>query len=494
MSTTIRTSRWDLLCVFLVILLPRAAFGDDRPNVLWIIVEDMSTPFGCYGEKDITTPNVDRLAADGVRFTSAFVTAPVCSAARSALITGMYQTSIGAHHHRSGRGAAKIHLPKHVKLVPRLFKEAGYWTCNLSKARMARSAKARNRRARGLGKTDYNFVWDKESTYDGNDWTERGEEQPFFAQIQLRGGKGRTERSPRPVDWQKVTLPPYYPRDPVILKDWAHYLNAAINTDEEVGRIVKRLKDEGIYDNTYIFFITDHGISHARGKQFLYEEGIRIPFVVTGPGIQRGTVRDDLIIHIDMAATSLALAGIAVPDYMESRDILAKDYVKRQWIVSARDRCDETVERLRCVRTDRYKYIRNGFPERPYLQPNRYKDNKPIIQAMRRLHREGKLNSDQALIMRTQRPEEELYDLESDPYELRNLAGAGEHEKLLAGLRRKLDHWIEKTGDQGQRAEPAEMYDSDMAVYRQAGGKGSDRARQLEQNIAQMKRWAAEGK
>ncbi len=195
-----------------------------------------------------------------------------------------------------------------------------------------------------------------------------------------------------------------------------------------------------------------------------------------------------------MAATSLALAGIAVPDYMESRDIFAKDYVKRQWIVSARDRCDETVERLRCVRTDRYKYIRNGFPERPYLQPNRYKDNKPIIQAMRCLHREGKLNSDQALIMRVRRPEEELYDLERDPYELRNLAGAGEHEKLLADLRRKLDLWIEKTGDQGQRAESAEMYDSDMAVYRQGGGKGSDRARQLEQNIAQMKRWAADGK
>ena len=169
-------------------------------------------------------------------------------------------------------------------------------------------------------------MWDKESTYDGNDWTERGEDQAFFAQIQRRGGKGRTERSPRPVDWRKVTLPPYYPRDPVILKDWAHYLNAAINTDEEVGRIVKRLKDEGIYGNTYIFFITDHGISHARGKQFLYEEGIRIPFVVTGPGIQRGTVRDDLIIHIDMAATSLALAGIPVPDYMESRDIFAEDF------------------------------------------------------------------------------------------------------------------------------------------------------------------------
>lgn len=491
MYATRRSHLIWLFCLLLAAFGPRDAFGDDRPNIVWIIVEDMSTPFGCYGEKDITTPNVDRLAADGVRFTRAFVTAPVCSAARSALITGMYQTSIGAHHHRSGRGAEKIHLPKHVKLVPRMFKEAGYWTCNLSKARIANP---RNRRARRLGKTDYNFEWDQASTYDGSDWAERGKDQPFFAQIQLSGGKGRTDRSARPVDWQTVTLPPYYPRDPVILKDWARYLNAAVNTDEAVGRIVERLKDEGIYENTYVFFITDHGISHARGKQFLYEEGIRIPFIVTGPGIERGAVRDDLIIHIDMAAASLALAGMPVPSYMEGKDIFARDYSKREWIVSARDRCDETVERLRCVRTPRYKYIRNGFPERPYLQPNRYKDNKPIIQTMRRLDREGKLDRHQALIMRTKRPEEELYDLQSDPYELRNLAGDPKSAKLLADLRGKLDQWIKTTGDHGQRMESSSMYDSDMAVYRRPGGKGADRVKQIEQNIARMKSWAAAGK
>ena len=467
---------------------PNRQLENNRPNIVWIIVEDMSTPFGCYGEKDITTPNIDRLVANGVKFTRAFVTAPVCSAARSALITGMYQTTIGAHHHRSGRGAEKIHLPEHVKLIPELFKEAGYWTCNLSKARFTNP---RSRRGRGPGKTDYNFEWDTKRTYDGFDWTGRKPGQPFFAQVQLRGGKGRTDKSPRPVDWRRVTLPPYYPRDPVILKDWARYLNAAINTDEEVGRVVKRLKDEGVYDNTYIFFITDHGISHARGKQFLYEEGIRIPFIVTGPKVEAGTVRDDLIVHIDMAATSLALAGIPVPEYMEARDIFAGAYKRRQWIVAARDRCDETVERLRCVRTARYKYIRNGFPQRPYLQPNRYKDNKAIIQAMRRLYKEGKLNRDQALIMARARPEEELYDLESDPDELHNLAGEARHAEVLADLRSKLDGWIKATGDQGQRPEPAAMYDSDMAVYMSPGRKGPDVIRR---NIALMKRWAAEGK
>lgn len=458
-----------------------------RPNIVWIIVEDMSPNFGCYGETTIRTPHVDRLAAEGVRFESAFVTCPVCSPSRSALITGMYQTTIGAHHHRSGRGTEKIHLPPATPLVPVLFQQAGYFTCN----------GYFNRRKNRPGKTDYNFEWDK-SIYDGTDWSGRKTGQPFFAQIQLAGGKGRTKNTPKPVDPADVKLPPHYPDDPVIRDDWAQYLNAAMNTDIQVGQIVKRLEDEGILGNTYIFFLTDHGISHARGKQFLYDEGIRVPLIVRGPALKAGTVRDDLVVHIDMAATSLGLAGIPVPESMEARDLFATDFQAREYIVSARDRCDETVDRIRCIRTDRYKYIRNFYPRRPHLQPCAYKDKKEILVALRRLHREGKLNRDQLLIFAEERAPEELYDLKNDPYELHNLAGDPAHQDTLARLRRTLNKWIEKTGDRGTKPEPMAMYDSDMKVYvdgiRNRGGEWIKHAKRIEDNIALMKRWAAEGK
>jgi arylsulfatase A-like enzyme len=464
------------------------AKNKNKPNIVWIIVEDMSCHFGCYGETSIRTPNVDRLAAEGVKFDKAFITAPVCSPCRSALITGMYQTSIGAHQHRSGRGTEKIHLPSKIQLVPTLFQEAGYYTCN---------GFIDNRRKRP-GKTDYNFEYDK-AVYNGTDWADRKPGQPFFAQIQLAGGKGRTKKTPKPMDPAGVKLPPYYPDDPVIRDDWAQYLNAAMNTDIQAGKIVQRLKDEGIYDNTYIFFLTDHGISHARGKQFLYDEGIHVPLIIRGPGLKAGTVREDLVVHIDMAATSLALAGIAIPEWMEAKNILADDYQRREYIVSARDRCDETVDRIRCVRTDRYKYICNFYPNRPYLQPCAYKDKKEILKALRRLHKEGKLNRDQELIFAERRPKEELYDLQKDPWELHNLAYDSSHRRIVRNMRVILDKWIRETNDRGRHPEPKVMYDSDMKVYvdgirNRGGDEWIEHARLIERNIALMKKWQAEGK
>ncbi|MFO0909030.1 MAG: sulfatase-like hydrolase/transferase [Isosphaeraceae bacterium] len=156
----------------------------DRPNIVWIVVDDMSAHFSCYGETLIQTPNVDRLAREGVQFTKAFTTAPVCSPCRSALITGCYQTTIGAHHHRSGRGDIKIQLPKGVVPVPALFQQAGYYTCIGGPLV----------RGKNLGKTDYNFEWDP-SIYDGNDWAGRKPGQPFFMQVQLHGGKYRGQQS-----------------------------------------------------------------------------------------------------------------------------------------------------------------------------------------------------------------------------------------------------------------------------------------------------------
>ena len=480
---------------------PALSADIQRPNILWFVVDDMSAHFSCYGEARIETPHIDRLAREGTKFTHAFTTAPVCSSCRSALITGMYQTTIGAHHHRSGRGAQQIELPKGVVPVPVLFQRAGYYTCigsGLPEGAGSGKARANTR----LGKTDYNFDWDP-TMYDSSDWQGRNARQPFFMQVQLAGGKlrgGTTESAVRlsqrahsefgrSLEPEAVQLPPYYPRDPVLLTDWVAYLDACRFTDQHVGKVVDRLEREGLLDQTLILFITDHGISHARGKQFLYDEGTHIPFLVRGPGIAAGAVRNDLIEQIDGAAISLAAAGIELPTPMQARNVFAKQYAEREAVFAARDRCDETVERLRSVRTGRWLYIRNGYPARPHLQPNAYKDQKSIVQRLRQLHDEGKLDElqDRLLFLPT-RPAEELYAWTEDRYQVRNLADDPSHQHTLTEMRRRLDRWIVDTQDLGQEPESAAMYDSDMAIYL---GKGNPA---VEKNIRLMKQWAAEGK
>ena len=421
-----------------------------RPNIIWIVVEDASPHIGCYGETTIQTPNLDRMASRGVKFTKAFVTCPVCSPSRSAMVTGMYQTTLGAHNHRSqaaagkGGGTPAFHesyqLP--IKSIPRLFKDAGYFTCN----------SATGKHKSKFGKTDYNFIWER-SDYDGADWAGRSPGQPFFAQIQLRGGKNRSTK--HNTDPASVILPSYYPDHPVLRKDWAAYLNSWIQTDLEVAQILKRIRQEGISDSTAVFFWTDHGVSHARGKQFLYDEGIHVPLLVHLPGKRLGgTVRSDLVTQIDIAATSLAMAGITVPGHVQGVDVFHPGYQPRKMIFSARDRCDETVEIQRCVRTSRYKYIRNFLPHLPHLQPNQYKDGKTIIQTIRSLYAAEKLNELQSQVLTTPRPAEELYDLQTDPGETVNLASDKPHHGTLKQLRSALYDWMVSSRDLGLIPEP----------------------------------------
>ena len=489
-------SRFLLFAI--VIFLPMADLGasekpnTQKPNIIWVVIEDMSAHFSSYSETTIQTPHIDSLAAEGVKFTNAYVTAPVCSTCRSALITGMYQTSIGAHHHRSGRGELKIQLPSHVKLIPEYFQEAGYWTCNMGTPNGSPK----------LGKTDYNFEWD-EAVYNGSDWADRKPAQPFFAQIQLHGGKLRSgknwqqrvnEKLGSATDPADVKLPPYYPDDKVLREDWAAYLDTVRWTDHEVGELIARLKKEQILDETYIFLITDHGISHARGKQFCYQEGMHIPLIVHGPGLFGNVVRDDVVLQIDMAASSMGFAGIEIPDYLQSKNLFADDYRARDYVVSARDRCDETVDRIRGVTNGRFKYIRNFHHERPYLQPNAYKDAKPILIRLNELADAGKLNKHQMLQMADSRPKEELYDMQNDPWELKNLAGDPYYSDMLERMRGNLHEWIETTGDLGAQPE-GKMYDSDMAVYLNTiKRRHPDRADIIQRNIDQMKAWEAAGK
>ena len=428
-----------LAAIFLCVNLARPA----PINIVWIVIEDASPHIGCYGETLIKTPNIDKLAQEGIRFTKAFVTSPVCSSSRSAMVSGMYQTTLGTHNHRSqtssgkGSGNAKYYdsyrIPKGIKLIPEIFRDAGYFVTNKSK-------------------TDYNFIPNRQ-LYNGSDWRKAPAEQPIFAQFQLKGGKNRKAKSQANPD--KVVLPPYYPDHAVLRQDWAKYLDSWVKTDEEVGEILTDLEKAGRLDSTAVFLWTDHGVSHLRGKQFLYEEGIRVPLVIRLPKKKlAGTVREDLIEHIDIAASSLKLAGLPIPENIQGRDFLATNYTPRKHVFAARDRCDETVDILRCVRDSRYKYIRNFMSHVPHAQPSQYKDSKKIVQVIRDLHREGKLNEQQSRPFTSRRPPEELYDLQSDPHELINLATDSKHRHRLTKMRKTLYQRMTETRDMGLIPEP----------------------------------------
>jgi arylsulfatase A-like enzyme len=384
-----------------------------------------------------------------VRFARAFVTCPVCSPSRSALIAGMYQTTFGSHNHRSSSddpkaGGNKEYLesyrvPEALKLIPELFAAAGYEVLN-----------------GGKGKEDYNFVARGE-LYSGTDWSQRQgtSARPFFAQVQLHGGKARNAQVAHPTDPARVVLPPYYPDDPLIRRDWATYLDSWVKADEDAGKVLDRLEHDGLAASTVVFFFTDHGISHVRGKQFLYDEGIRVPLLVRFPDRRSaGTVRNDLVSLLDVAATSLDLAGIPIPATVQGRSLFAPGFEPRERVYSARDRCDETVDLIRSVRTERYKYIRNFMPYVSHAQPNRYKDGKEIMKRMRALNDEGKLTELQARIFAPTRPAEELYDLKADAYETVNLAGDPKHQKVLAELRADLARWMIASRDLGLIPEP----------------------------------------
>ena len=468
-----------------------------RLNIVWILVDDMSPDLRCYGNPVIDTPHLDRLAAGGVRFTAAFTTGPICSISRSALITGCYQTHIGCQNHRSGSARHPIRLPGDVTTVPRLLRDSGYHVTNLSLDDFLKQDGAV-----GVAKTDYNFVWDPASTYETRHWAGRRPGQPFFAQVQLLGGKRRGEAPGR--DWPtrvKATLgsvtptnafrlPPGIPEDPILREDWAQYLDTVRYVDWEVGKIITRLREAGELDRTVLIFWSDHGISHVRHKQFLYDGGIQIPLIINGPGFAPGQVRKDLVEHIDIAPTTLRLAGLNPPSWMQAKAL--QDYDSpRSFVFSARDRADETVDRIRAVRSDRFKYIRNYYPTRPYRQPNRYMDDKAIVQTLRRLHAAGALKPEEGLVMADSRPREEFYDLASDPFELRNVATDLRYEKELSRHRQALADWIRRTGDRGREPEPEAVYLGYVRDDRPEAGGGQRRGR-FEENVELMLRWNRE--
>lgn len=432
-----------------------------KPNILWIMVEDLNPVFSCYGETINPTPTLDNLAANGILFKNAYTPAPVCSAARSAFITSTMPTTFGLHNHHSSRTVEDaIFLPEGVKTIPEVFKENGYYTFN-------------------HGKDDYNFIYDRKKLYHddvetdfwytfsgGGNWLEKlSPDQPFFGQIQLEGGKlglvqvyDKTKEKITPIDRSLVQLPPYYPNIPSVHEDFARHYDAARATDLEVEEIMNQLKEKGLLNNTYVFFFADHGYKGIRHKQFLYDGGIQIPLIMAYFGedsqIKQKTVREDLVSGIDIGTTSLSLAGLEIPIYMEGQNMLDSNF-KRDFIIATRDRCDFSIDRIRAVRTDKFKYIKNYMPYRSYTQPA-YRDRRAEFVDIKKMFEEGKLNDVQAKYWLPTKPEEELYNLENDPYEINNLAYDSNFNNELEKLRGILNNWTETYGDKG--SEPQNLY------------------------------------
>ena len=402
-----------------------------RPNILWIVADDLGTDIGCYGNETIHTPHLDQLAKEGTLYENLHTTTAVCSPSRSGLITGMYPVSIDCHQHRT---PFKQDLPDGIKPVTEYFKDAGYFVSNGSYRETTRK-----------GKTDYNFKHHFDSLYDGTHWRQRGEGQPFFSQIQIFiPHRPFYADSLNPIDPAGVSLPPYYVDHPLARKDWAMYLETIQLVDVEVGKILKALETDGLADNTVVFFFGDQGRPHMRAKQFLYDPGTNTPLIIRWPdGKGAGEVSPQLVSNIDLAAASLALGGIGIPGNMQGRNFLDGNQPLRKFLATMRDRRDETVDRIRAIRTDDFKYIRNFYPDRPYTQFNAYKKFRyPVLTLMEILYRKGALNEIQSRFMSDVRPPEELYDLKNDPYEIHNLADDPSYGRELQELKNKMDEWL----------------------------------------------------
>ena len=417
-----------------------------KPNILWIYAEDTSPWMGCYGD-DVNvdaTPNIDAIAEAGVRFNRAYVPAPVCSATRSAMIIGQSAIRFGAHQHRSSRTPkTRIQLPQNYKLLPELLSEQGYTTFN-------------------FGKADYNFAWNQGKTYNHKlkkrtDFSGLVNKQPFFGQIQLRGGKNNTENINKEikVDPNNVAVPADYPNNKIFKEVVAQHYEAIRVDDNIIGKIIQQLKDTGLYKNTIVVYFSDHGANNLlRHKQMLTEGGLHVPFVVMGPNkyVPNGRVRNDLVNMLDLSATTLSWAGVDVPNWYEGKNLFSKNFTPRSFVAAHKDRLDHTIDRVRTVRTENYRYVRNYKLDRIFLQPQ-YRDSKNFTKDLHHLYNSGRLSKVHKEIYFGERPSEELYNVSKDPAMIYNLVGNPTFRLELERHRKLLDEWL-AVGDMGSEAEP----------------------------------------
>lgn len=443
-------------------------------NILWLVCEDMGAYIPPFGDSTIQTPNLSRLASEGVLYPNLYSTSGVCAPSRFAIITGMYPSGAGANHMRtssypkvSGEPPYEAVPPPQVKMFSELLREAGYYCSNNNKK-------------------DYQFkapvtAWDESSSH--AHWRNRAPNQPFFSIFNfvtthesglfepygIRKGEFRFykagDRSVKPAAWDaktsgdetpvhvskdtKFPVPPYLPDNEVIQRDmWKMYNNIA-EMDKQLGVILEQLEADNLLDKTIIFFYADHGGPLPRQKRLIYDSGLNAPLIIRFPNKENaGTIDDQLISFVDMAPTMLALAQQTLPDYLQGRAFLNNSQPKRKYIHAAADRFDEVTDVIRAVRDERFKYVRNYRPQQSYYLPLSYRERIPTMKELLRLRDNGQLNEIQAQWFRPQKDSLELFDCLSDPYELHNLANDPKYSNKLKELSEEMDRWLRKIGDQ----------------------------------------------
>lgn len=459
---------------FLTLVSSMGAFSQpSRPNILWITGENFSNDLACYGQENVETPHLDALAEQGIRYTNAFSTSPVCAPSRSCFMLGMYQTTTDTHHMRSHRDD-DFKLPPGIRPLTHRLKEVGYTTGNITHI---------DGEEMGTGKLDLNFVNEGE-LYDTKTWEDLVGKEPFFAHINMPEAEydiyDRKSAEKERVVWvgeewhpqvateENVTPPPYYPDHPIARQEWARYLNSLSGVDIRVGKILDRLRADGVDDNTIVIFFSDNGRLTARGIHWPFDQGLRVPVIVRDAknfpilteSEKPGVVSDRVVSLLDLTATTLAIAGIERPAGMQSRVFLgAEADPPRTYAFAARDRIDETVVRMRSVHDSRFHYIRNYTPGAGFETLNRYKEKCFLVKPlMRKLKAEGKLTGP-ALELMKPFPDEMLFDVREDPHEINNLAQSTDpmHVDALKRLRAALDTWMVETGDRGHIPEPPEV-------------------------------------
>ena len=422
-----------------------------RPNILWITCEDISPNLGIYGDSQAHTPNLDRLAKEGVWYTHAFASAPVCAVARSGIITGMYASSLGSQHMR-----CEGKLPNELSTYPEYLRAAGYYCTN-------------NR------KTDYNLDFDDDDIWDDSSnkahWRNRpSSDQPFFAVFNFVGThesrvndvkRHREAIANLPKELTKtpnqIQLPPYFPDTDTTRALWTRYYNNIAAFDLQVGELIKALEDDQLRDNTIIIFYSDHGAGVPRHKRWLYDSGIQVPWIVFVPEQYQtwlphpiGQATDELVSFIDLAPTALNLAGIAIPEYMEGRPFLGPNLPpQRDYIYATRDRMDERYDMQRAVRDQEFKYIRYYEDYKPFCQYMNTPEKGEIMKEIRRAFQQEFLPKEGMHIMESSKPKEALYFLPNDPYELQNLAESPQYQDKLEEMRKAHASWSNQTKDTG---------------------------------------------
>ena len=435
------------------------------PNIILLVSEDNSPFLGCYGDSIANTPNLDQFAKESIKYNNAFANAPVCAPSRSTIISGMYATSMGTQHMRS-----KNPSPQFMKFFPYYLKKAGYFTSNRVKK-------------------DYNTI-DQDSVWDVSDWwgwkdalKGRAKDQPFFimyntwmsheSKIHPDGDNynyfmgtmnahnvdstlAKQWWNEAKFDTNSILLPSYHPPTTEMKKDWAKYYECIELMDREMGVVLNKIKEEGYWDNTFIFYFSDHGGVLARSKRYVFDSGLQVLFLLHVPKkyvnlmkSDNGSESNKIISFVDLAPTLLSLAGIKIPKYMEGKSILfSQKETEHDYSFGFRGRMDERYDLVRTVRDKKYRYIRNYMPQRIYGGKIQYLWKAKSVGSWQRAYEEGKCNVVQSYFWQT-KPVEELYDITVNHENTNNLAGNNKYKDVLMRFRKVLNSHLLKTRDLG---------------------------------------------